>query len=91
MENNHKAVNRKVHRLVAIAFIPNPHNHPEVNHINGVRTDFRVGNLSWVSRKENMQHSWDTGLRSRVKTRQNKIETVRRWIKNGDIKLSDIL
>lgn len=40
------------HRIVAEAFIPNPSNKPEVDHINRVRTDNRVCNLRWVDRKE---------------------------------------
>ena len=45
-----------VHRLVAIAFIPNPDNLPEVNHINEDKTDNRVENLSWVSHVQNCRH-----------------------------------
>ena len=57
--------NRKsdtVHRIVAKAFISNPENKPEVNHINGDKEDNSVDNLEWVTRSENFLHAHKTGL-----------------------------
>ena len=53
---------RKVHRLVAEAFIPNPDSKPQGNHKNGKKWDNKVSNLEWVTARENSQHSSDMGL-----------------------------
>ena len=57
MGYNGKSVTRSIHRLVAGAFIPNPHNKPEVNHINEIKSDNRQENLEWVTSHENNEHS----------------------------------
>lgn len=57
-----KGIKNYCHRLVAQAFLDNPHGKRTVNHKNGVRTDNRLENLEWMSYSENIRHAIDTGL-----------------------------
>jgi len=51
-----KFVKQSVHRMVAVAYVPNPDNKPEVNHIDTDHGNFHYTNLEWHTRSENMKH-----------------------------------
>ena len=69
---------RRVHTLVANAFIPNPNNYNTVNHKDGNKTNNRVDNLEWSDRSYQMIHAYELGLKKPI-----------RGSKNSQSKLSD--
>ena len=54
---------QRVHRLIAIHFIPNPNNNLEVDHINRIRDDNNINNLRWVNRSENQINKLYSGCK----------------------------
>lgn len=55
-----------IHRLVASAFIPNPHDLPIINHIDGCKDNNNVGNLEWSSYSNNTKHAYKIGLQKPI-------------------------
>lgn len=62
LSKSNKQTPKRVHRLLAKMFIPNPENKPHVNHKNGIKTDNDLINLEWCTHLENMEHAFRTGL-----------------------------
>ena len=52
----------RVHRLVALSFIPNLESKKTVNHIDGDKSNNYVHNLEWMTNTENMRHAFEIGL-----------------------------
>lgn len=68
-----------VHRVVAIAFLPNPENKETVNHKDGIKQRNFLSNLEWATQKENIHHSWN-----------NKLATSRKGTKHHSCKLTEM-
>lgn len=66
LSKNGKYTTYKIHRLVALTFIPNPNNYPVINHIDGDKQNNRVDNLEWCTRSENDLHAFRLGLRKPI-------------------------
>lgn len=88
---NHKGkkYTRKIHRLVAEAFIPNPKNLPEVNHRNGNKDKNCVDNLEWCDTLTNIYHALENDLRYRVNAEES-IEEVCALLSTNEYSISEI-
>ena len=62
---NGKQTTKRVHRLVAEVFVPNPDNKSDVNHKDGNKLNCSSDNLEWTTKSENMLHAYATGLNPR--------------------------
>lgn len=76
----------RLHRLVAQAFIPNPNNLPQVNHIDGNKHNNHVSNLEWCDNGYNQRHAFANGLNSRKKLGESpKAKKICQFTKDGKL------
>ena len=67
LRKNNNWYKRKVHRLLALSYLPNPENKCDVNHIDGNKSNNSLDNLEWATRSENMKHAWKNILTNESK------------------------
>lgn len=78
----------RVHRMVALAWIPNPTGLPEINHLDGVKANNAADNLEWCTTEQNIRHAHRTGLmhnrRGPSKLRPDEVAIIKARLARGD-------
>jgi hypothetical protein len=94
---NRKSRMYYVHRLVALAFIVNDKNSPEVNHKDGNKSNNNIDNLEWSTGKENIGHAIETGLikmkgkdNAKSKLNEEDVLKIRELYKSGEYKYKEL-
>src|SRR5690606_36082663 len=92
---NGKQITHLVHRLIALAFIPNPECYQYINHKDGNKSNNDIDNLEWCTHQENMQHAYDIGLnksegKSNIKLTGEDVVKIRGLYNSRTYKIKDL-
>lgn len=96
INDNNKDKKVFVHRLVALNFIPNPSNKPQVNHIDGDKNNNNIENLEWCTASENIKHAFKEGLSLKgedlhnSKMTEEKVILLREMYDSGEFLLKEL-
>lgn len=87
---NGRSKPKRVHRIIAEVFIPNPDNKPDVNHKDGNKLNNSISNLEWVTHSENMKHAFKNGLANNTgakngmaKLNEDKVRRIKQMLSDG--------
>jgi len=102
LRKDNKRYTKSLHRLLAIQFIENPLNKPDINHIDGNGLNNKLSNLEWCTQSENSLHMYRTGLKimtdefkkrcrhKKDKLNQKKADKIRKLYASGKYSQKDI-
>ena len=73
----------RAHQLVAKVYLPNPHNHPQVNHKDGNKLNNHFSNLEWVSNLDNAHHAIEHGLMPHAVLNESQVHQICQMLEQG--------